>query len=114
MTLTPPHEKQGTRDKGKKGKGRARMRLKMVQVSAELIEKFLTKGNETAPARVIEGLPEGAKLVAVGCNPNPYTVMKSVRPHTVELTFTHESFPEVEVGVAPELAAVTFQRYTER
>jgi hypothetical protein len=74
------------------------MRLKCVEVSRELIEQFLTTGRKERALEIVEGVPCGARLIAVQADPNPYERLTRVEISTVRLVFEHESFPDVPVG----------------
>ena len=86
------------------------MRLKRVEVSAELIERFLTVGNTSAPLRILEGLPEGAKLRFVHWWPG---AVAEGHQRIVWLDFEHESFPESTIEDAPAPLRIILQQTAE-
>jgi hypothetical protein len=61
------------------------MKTRIVRVTRELGETFLSTGNRIAPAVVEAGVPQGARLVWARFLPDP---------GYVELIFEHESFEE--------------------
>jgi hypothetical protein len=77
-------------------------RLKQVEVSVELLQDLLTTRREIAPCVIEQGIPAGARLWSVGMQPNPFERLRRVEIRTISLVFEHESFPEIQVGVAPE------------